>query len=132
MNIPENTKVIKTPTGKAWLDEDGILRAVTDTGAEETLDDVKGNVAAFVKLSGGIRRPTLVDIRGAKSITREGRQYYRGEELTKVQSVLALLVGSPVSRILGNFFLGLNKMPHPARLFTSEAEAIKWLKGFVK
>ena len=39
---------------------------------------------------------------------------------------------SPLTRAIGNFFLGLNKPLMPTRLFTSEEEALAWLKTFVK
>ena len=34
---------------------------------------------------------------------------------------------SPVSRTIGNFFLGLHRAPYPTRLFSSEREALGWL-----
>jgi hypothetical protein len=36
-----------------------------------------------------------------------------------------------VARAIGNFFMGLNKPLIPTRLFTSEAEALGWLREFV-
>jgi hypothetical protein len=44
---------------------------------------------------------------------------------------VALLVGSPMSRAIGNFFIGLNKPLIPTRLFVSEPEALAWLRGFL-
>jgi hypothetical protein len=49
-----------------------------------------------------------------------------------VESAAALLIGSPLTRAIGNFFMGLNKPLIPTRLFTSETEALAWLKGFVR
>jgi hypothetical protein len=42
---------------------------------------------------------------------------------------VALLVGSPVTRVIGNFFIGLNKPRWPVRLFRSESDALAWLGG---
>jgi len=63
---------------------------------------------------------------------REARRYFAGEETAKVESAAALLIESPLSKAIGNFFMGLNKPIVPTRLFTSEAEALAWLKGFVR
>ena len=41
----------------------------------------------------------------------------------------AVLVGHPVSRVLGNFFLGISRPAYPTRLFTDPAAAIGWLKS---
>jgi hypothetical protein len=36
-----------------------------------------------------------------------------------------------MSRVIGNFFIGFSRTNIPTRLFTSEAEAIDWLKTFI-
>ena len=43
---------------------------------------------------------------------------------------VALVIDSPLSRVLGNFFLGFNRPETPARLFTSVDEARAWLNTF--
>ena len=123
---------IVTRTGKIWLGEDGILRFIYSPGTEVTLTDTKENVAVASKIIKGKRRPALTDFRGLKSMTREARVYYSGEEVAKYVNAGAVVIGSPVSRIIGNFFMGLNKSIIPNRLFTSESQAIEWLKGFIE
>jgi len=119
-----------TRTAKIWLDADGILRVNTFPGLEDTLDDAKQNVAACAKLAAGKRRPILIDMRNLKAQSREVRAYYTGPEGTKLNLAMAILVESPMSRVIGNFFLGFNKMDLPTQLFKSEDEALTWLKGF--
>ncbi len=34
--------------------------------------------------------------------------------------------------VIGNFFIGFNKSPMPTKLFTSEPEALEWLKEFLR
>ena len=60
---------------------------------------------------------------------RESRNYASGKEVSKITEAMALLIKSPVSKVLGNIFLGINKPPYPTKLFTDKEEAIKWLKG---
>jgi len=121
------TEPITTRTAKVWLREDGIIQTVISLpNARESLEDAKANIAAATTLSPGKRRPKLVDMRAVQGIDREARAYYSGGFATAV----ALLVGSPVTRVMANFFIGLNKPPVPTRLFTSEDEAVAWLKGF--
>lgn len=73
--------------------------------------------------------PFLMDIRKARGITREARSMFASAEAATLFAATALLVGSPLSRALGNFFLGLNKPQMPTRLFTDEAEALAWLRS---
>jgi hypothetical protein len=113
------------------LDERGFVRATVQNGAEMDLQDAKEALATTERVARGERRPVLVDLRGIRSQTREARQYFVGEEATRVSAAVALLVGSPVSRVVGNFFLRLNVQRTPTQLFTNEAEAIAWLQGHV-
>ena len=123
---------IVTRTGTHYLDADGIIRATIHAGAEQTLDDAIENVQASSVLGVGKRRPLLVDMRQIKSQTREARTYYTGPEGTRCYTAAAVLVDSPVSRLIANFLLGFNKSATvPSRLFTSEPEAIEWLKTFL-
>ena len=92
----------------------------------------KEEVAAYVVLCKNEARPILVDIRNIKSVTGEARSHLAGEESAKVTRAVALLISSPLSRIIGKFFLGLNKTSFPSKLFTSEEEAFLWLRGFLK
>ena len=121
---------IVTRIAKIYLGEDSIVRAAYFPKAEETLTDAKENIAAVAKVSKGQKYPILVDYRKVKSVAREARAYYAGKETAKVVNAVAILIGSLVSRVIANFFLGLNKPKFPVKLFTSEADAIEWLKGF--
>ena len=122
---------IVTRTGRTWMGEDGIIRGVHLPDTEETLEDAKENMAATAKIGAGKRCPILVDLRRVKSIDRQAREYYgRGDQAEVVRAV-ALLIDSPLSRAIGNFILGINKPRIPVKLFTSEAEALDWLRGFL-
>jgi hypothetical protein len=111
------------------LDERGFVRATIENGAEMTLEDAREALEATERIAVGKRRPVLVDLRGIKAQTREARQFFVGEEAARVSAAVALLVGSPVSRVVGNFFLRLNVQRTPTELFTNEQQAITWLEG---
>jgi len=123
---------ISTRVIKISLREDGIAQAIVSPNAEVSLADAKECISAMAKISQGKSYPTLVDLRKEKSLSREAREYLAGEETAKVQSAVALLIGSPLLRVIANVFMGLNKPKMPIKVFISESEAIKWLKGFLK
>ena len=125
-------KVIKTRVSKVWLGEDGIIRVVTFPNVDVTLEDITEINTHMKKIAKGKKLPVYNDIKGVKSITREARLFTSSEDSDQVSSAAALLIGSPVSKVIGNFFLGLNKSPYPTKLFTSKEKAVKWLKGFVE
>ena len=96
------------------------------------LEDAREIITRLRTLGGLVPRPILVDLTAIKSMSRGARQYFSGPDTAKVQSAAALLVGSPLARAVGNFFMGFNKGLIPARLFTSEAEALEWLRPFLR
>lgn len=127
MENEQNSKV-----AKLWLGDDGIVRIIHVPGAEVTLEDAQETMAAYLKLNKGKRRPLFIDTKTMKSMARVARHYYAGEEAVKVASAAAIIVGTPVSKVLGNFYLGLSNPYLPSRLFTSEDEALAWLKGYLE
>jgi hypothetical protein len=126
----DNEEIVRV--AKLWLGEDGIVRIIHVPGAEVTLEDVKETMAAYLKIYKGKKRPLFVDTKTMKSLAREARKYYAGDEAANVASAAAIIVGTPVSRVLGNFYLGLSNPHLPSRLFSSEDEALKWLKGYLE
>ena len=128
----ENKEILETAKSKLWLGDDGIVRIIHVPDADVTLADAKETMAAYLKINQGKHRPLFVDTKTMKSIAREARHYYAGEEAAMVASAVALIVETPVSRVLGNFYIGLSNPHLPSRLFTSEEEALAWLKGYIE
>lgn len=128
-----DTTIIRTRTASHSIDEFGIFHSIYNPGVEETLADAEENIRALATFAQktGKRYPLLVDLRRIKSQTREVRSYYAGPEALKVRMATALLVESRISTLIGNFFLTVNGGTVPTKIFTSEAQAMVWLKGFV-
>lgn len=117
---------------RIWLEEDGIVRVKWGAHVRIGLAEAREAMHAISVVCGGKATPAFVDMTEITAIDREARLYFAGEETAKVESAAALLVGSPLTRAIGNFFMGLNKPLIPTRLFTSEAEALAWLRGMVR
>jgi hypothetical protein len=113
------------------MDEElGILRFVYDRGAVCTLEQAKENVRIQLEASGGKIVPILCDISTVKVVDHESRKYYAESPYFRA---LALVTASPIGNFIGNIFLAVyGKRETPTKLFTSESEAINWLKGFVR
>lgn len=120
---------VKLRTGTFWK-EDGVLWGECFEGAEEGVEDAKEQIVAQRKMIDGRPLPFLMDIRRVRSLSREARAYFAGAESAEVFRATALIVSSPLSRAIGNFFLGLNRAKMPTRLFTSVDEALAWLRSF--
>jgi len=123
---------IATRVNTVSLGEDGIARVIHVPDAEVTLEDAQETMVAYLKVSKNKKRPLLVDTKTMKAFARAARKYFAGKEAAKVASAVALIVGTPVSRVLGNFYLGLSNPHLPTRLFSSEGEALEWLRGYIE
>jgi hypothetical protein len=125
MQIPSQN-VLDLRTYSTWMGDDGIARTVVKEGAEIVLEDAKANSIAVCSLAGPEKFALIVDTRKIKSITKEARDYFslNGRESRVV--AFAILIDSPLSVIIGNFFMGLNKPRVPVKLFNSESKAIAW------
>ena len=124
------SEVFETSHGKIWL-EDGIIRTIGNPNTEHTLADAKKDIEIFSKLANGIKRPLLSDISRVKTVSLEAREYFAVEETARVSTAIGLIINSPISKVIGNFYLSLSKPSFPVKLFSSEEKAIRWLKTFL-
>ena len=126
MKPVDGTTVVTTPTASFWFDDDGIARHSLRSGVHLALDDAKVNFDALVSMTGGKRVPMIVDF-SLGSATQAVRRYYASDEAAGAVSAVALIISSPVGRVIGNFFVGLNRPPYPVCMVASEREALAWL-----
>ncbi len=99
-------------------------------GARFELADAVEAVATTARVAGSVLRPVLVDMRGVQSESREARSYFGSSEIAKHMKAIALLVGSPVSRMIANFFIRIgSEQPVPTRVFDDEKTAREWLRS---
>jgi hypothetical protein len=128
---PPGVAVWETGSARMWVGPDGIFRIVGRAGSVHGAREAEDNFAALPEEVIRAAHPILADVRKVRSIDRRGRTRYRGPELNYAPAV-AFLVDSPLSRAIGNIFMGLTRLPMPVRLFSSEVEAVEWLKGFIR
>ncbi len=61
----------------------------------------------------------------------EARHHFSIGNRETMTCAFGIIINSAVSRVLGNFYLGINKPSVPTKLFDNEIDAVKWLKQFV-
>lgn len=131
MTTSKAIRIIETSSAKNWLREDGIIQSI-DYSEHSTPEQAWENLSAMEELSSGRKKPVLVDITRVRSIDIKARKLYASEKAAKVLSAVALLINSPLNRVIANFFLGINKPPYPIKIFTSEKDATTWLTSFIE
>ena len=119
---------IDTDVATITLQPDGLLVYRYKPGVTVTTDDAKDVVARAARIVPS-PRPTLAVITGVQSIERGARLYFANDPANAaLTSRIAFVTGSPISRVIANFFLGFNKPDFPTRLFSSEEAAVTWLQ----
>jgi len=120
------TAEIITRTATVRLDARGFVHIVVTPLAEQHLADALENIDAVKRLSGESPLPLLVDMRRVKSIDNAAHEVYRDGH-TPLPRAMAMLVASPLSRIIANYFTTMFEGPIPTRVFTTEDDAMAWI-----
>ncbi len=113
------------PKFRMWLRQDGVVHLVWAPQVATGLEDAIAAIDAMAKLTDGRRSPLLVDTHDSGPQDRPARmEFVRRGDLV---SAVALIVSTPLSRMMGNFFLTVTNPMAPTQLFDDEASALAWL-----
>jgi hypothetical protein len=126
--MDHDSGVIAHPKFRMWLRPDGIVQMLWVPQVEIGLEDATAAIEAITELTGGRQSRLLVDLHDTGPQTRAARLELARQDDTV--SAVALIVDTPLSRMLGNFFLTVSKPLYPTRLFDNEASAVAWLQAF--
>lgn len=128
MNIPNNAHNLTCYF--TWMGEDGIARTKVKKGSEVKLEHAQENSVVVNSFYVDRKFPLLIDARGIKSITRDARNFFTTNGRATNTLAFAIIIDSSVSKVVGNFFLGINKPAVPTKLFSDDKGAVEWLKQF--
>ena len=120
-----------TRTAQIGRRDDGVVIVRIHNNARQSVPDAQENLATAVSETAGRRCPLLVDIRTAQPLAADVRQQYMGPTVVNAFTALALLVeASPMGTMMGNVYLRVAMLGIPTKLFTSEADAMRWLDAY--
>lgn len=112
-----------------WLD-DGIVYIEHAPYVTITLEIAKTNVAARLNICEGKTYPVFADVRKAKNMSKETREYLSKDDGIRGISAGAFLVSTRIEAWIVNAWLSINPLTVPTKLFTEKANAIEWLQQF--
>lgn len=115
-----------------WLDENEVIHSDYKENVAITLESAKEELAMCKSFELDGKALSIVDLSPIKSVSKEARNFYAGKEFSDCYTAVALITRTTISRVIGNFFLGINKPLFPVRLFNDKESAIKWLLTFKK
>lgn len=112
------------PYRVSWDDETQVARTEWLPGSVCRIEEAKA-VTDQIRAMGRGPVPVLVDMRQMAKLERSAREHFVSDQ--GGVCAIALLAGSPVTRMMANFFIGMRRMTVPIQMFTDEAAAIAWL-----
>lgn len=123
-------RTVRSEFGEVSLRETGILHARVFTGMEIDLKRAKDYHALVSYLSRQKHHVTVIDITGISSVTPGARTYLQeaSSEWKKTLAV-ALVTNTFTARVIGNFFLSVNRPSYPIQVFTESLVAHQWVKN---
>lgn len=113
--------------GRVTVESKGLLRVVLKEHEQITAAHIREMHEITIQ---EIKQklPILIDQRKIKRMDREAREVAASDYIAEFTERLAVLMGpSPLSIVIGNFFLRVTRPPYPTRLFETEPEALAWL-----
>jgi hypothetical protein len=113
-----------------WI-ENGILFFVYKKGLELTLEDAITIVKDRLDFQKGKAYPVFCDFRGVLTGSKAARDYLANEG-SELISTVALLISSPVMRVVVNFYLKIDKPKVPTVAFTEKDKALDYLNKYVE
>jgi len=107
-----------------------ILRIEILEGAEIELADAIQNQEARKLLTKNDKYLILVDGRVNLSISKEARAF-AAQHKNDGSTASAFIITSTANKLIGNFYINVNKPNIPTKIFSSEEKAIEWLESFL-
>ena len=121
--MPQST--LTTSAAEIILREDGIaeFRALSHKKDEFSLEEVQ-KVVQLIDHFIDTHRNYLIEIKNGK-FSHEARKFIASQ--VKIADKVAMVATGPIQKMLGNFFLGINKPNIETKLFNKRESAIEWL-----
>jgi hypothetical protein len=130
MRPPENVKLIELRTSTIWIEENGIMCAISKKTRPDTLEETRESIRVFKELFGDQKFCMLIDVTHSTPTSKEVRKY-AAEELAKLVKAIAMISNSALGVMIVNLFFHLMPPDYPTKIFTSEEEAKEWLRQYL-
>lgn len=112
-----------------YEDHDDVLFFTYTPHIEIDISVAKALVKNRLDYAGNKDVYVIVDINNIKSVTKEAREYMSQPE-NGLKGILAgaFISNKPLTTVVINFFLTINKPSVPAKFFTNKDDALSWIK----
>ena len=126
---PKNAGDIRENAYISWFVEDGILFLIVKETDIFDLHMAKVCVKSLEEFTEYKPYPCLMSVLKINGISKEARDYFANEGDGHILAN-AMLIKSPIMKMISNFYIMVNKPRKPTKLFTDKERALEWLSQF--
>jgi hypothetical protein len=127
--IPSPCKIYDFHHSSMWLNN-GIMYGKYKHDLVIDIEIAQEMVRDRIKVSAGISRPFLIDVTDLLCVDTDGRNYLAGPDGCELISAGAIYTTNKLLAFVGNAFILLDKPLVPAKVFSNELAALRWLEPF--
>lgn len=124
-------KNIELKKATVFLRPDGIVQINTKNVDELSLADFQEIVETIGIVGDGKKCPVLSVANGYINVDKNAREYSASEEGNRFTLADAFVLNSFALKLVGNFYLKIDKPISPTKIFTNTNYAVEWLKTFL-
>lgn len=106
--------------------EDGIIFCEYEEKLLLNLDMAEKMLADRLDFQKGISYPIVIVLNGLKAADKATRKFTATEGIKGI-TIGAFIVQNTIEKVILNFFLSVEKPPLPAKAFTTEEDAVRWI-----
>ena len=114
-----------------FLIEDNVLVVNYKEGLHITYEIAEQIVRDRLTFTKGKKMPVIINSHGVISIDKPAREFLASENGTVGLLATAIIVDSDYTRLLGNFFIIVNKTKIPVRIFSDIPRSVKWRQKYI-
>lgn len=111
---------------------DSIIRVTPNEDVDIEVEDARDMREMLVKLSDGNKYCVLLDATVRFNVSSEAKALIAGKEYSSERISAAFVITSLANMLVGKFFIKVNKPYSPTKIFSTEKDALHWLKTQVK
>lgn len=129
--VEPESGVVDTGTARVWAGRDGLVYFQMRVESRWELADSEKAMRAIRQVAGGRPATVVIGTGPFTSASTEARGFWALPEVARDLRAMAVVVRSPVARIIVNLFMRLAGPPYPARMFDTVDHATEWASSWL-
>jgi len=124
------TQTIRIEKVSVSLTNNNMYYIHIESDVEVTVDVVKQILHSMKNLQSEKKLPVIIAVDNFSLPSKETREFLAPKEASPFASAEAYVIKSTAQKLVGNFYLNVNKPERPTKMFTDVYKAMDWLENF--